>query len=160
MNTKSPDVKTDVEKALSQAGVSDVKVAQDRDKAVITLSGDVPTGADKEKADYVTKSVSGSAVVSNQIGVRPVGFEDQAKNIDSNLDSAIEKNFEASLIYRQFDKDVKYDVKNGVLTLKGDVNSQNKRHDLEKLAASIPNVQQVVNQLQVKEQRATATSPN
>jgi len=160
MNTKSPDVKTDVEKALSQAGVNDIKVAQDRDKGVITLSGDVPTDADKEKADYVTKSVSGSVVVSNQIGVRPAGFENQAKNIDSNLDAAIEKNFEASLIFKQVDKDVKYEVKNGVLTLKGDVNSQNKRHDLEKLAASIPNVQQVVNQLQVKEQRATATSPH
>lgn len=160
MNTKSPDVKTDIEKALSQAGLNDVRVAQDRDKGVITLSGDVPTDADKQKADYVTKSVSGSAVVSNQIGVRPVGFENQAKSVDSNLDAAIGKNFEASLISRQFDKDVKYDVNNGVLTLKGDVNSQNKRHDLEKLAASIPNVQQVVNQLQVKEQRAAATSPN
>jgi len=160
MNTKSPDVKTDVEKALSQAGINDIKVAQDRDKGIITLSGDVPTDADKEKADYVTKSVSGSAVVSNQIGVRPAGFESQAKNIDSSLDAAIEKNFEASLIFKQVDKDVKYDVKNGVLTLKGDVNSQNKRHDLETLAASIPNVQQVINQLQVKDQRATATSPN
>ena len=160
MNTKSPDVKTDVEKALSQAGINGIKVAQDRDKGVITLSGDVLTDSDKEKADYVTKSVSGSAVVSNQIGVRPAGFETQAKKMDSNLDEAIEKNFAASLIFKKADNDVKYDVKNGVLTLKGDVNSQNKRHDIEKLAASIPNVQQVVNQLQVKEQRATATSPN
>jgi hyperosmotically inducible protein len=160
MNTKSPDVKADVEKALSQAGVEDVKVGQDRDKGVITLSGDVTTKEDKEKADYVTKSVSGSAVVSNQIGVRPTGFETEAKNIDSNRDAAIEKNFEASLILGQLGNDVKCVVKNGVLTLKGDVNSQHKRYDLEKLAASIPNVQQVVNELQVKEQKATSTSPN
>jgi hyperosmotically inducible protein len=159
MDTKSSDVK-DVKKALSQAGVNDVKVTHDQDKGVITLSGDVPTKADKEEADYVTKSVSGSAVVSNQIGVRPEGFEDQAKKIDSSLDAAIGKTFEASLISKQVDKDVKYEVKNGVLTIRGDVNSQNKRHDLEKLAASIPNVQQVVNQLQVTEQKATSTTPH
>jgi hyperosmotically inducible protein len=159
MNIPSPDMKTDVENALSQAGVTDITVAQDRDKGVITLTGDVTTNEEKQNADYATKSVSGSDVVSNQIGVRPTGFEKEAKEFDSNLDKAIEHLFAASLAARQIDKDVKYDVKNGVLTLNGDVNSQNKRHDLEKLAAGIPNVQQVVNQLQVKEQRATATAP-
>jgi len=159
MDTKSSDLK-DVKKALSQAGVNDVKVTHDQDKGVITLSGDVPTKADKDDADYAAKSVSGSAVVSNQIGVRPEGLENLAKHIDASLDVAIGKTFEASLISKQEDKDVKCEVKNGVLTIMGDVNSQNKRHDLEKLAASIPNVQQVVNQLQVKEQRATTTTPH
>ena len=41
MNVPSPDMKTDVENALSQAGVTEITVAQDRDKGVITLSGDV-----------------------------------------------------------------------------------------------------------------------
>lgn len=158
MNIKSPDVKTDIENALSQAGVNDVSVAQDRDKGVITLSGNVLTQEDKQKADYVTKSVSGAAVVSNQIGVRPEGFENEAKSIDTNIDAAIAREFETALTAKNFDADVKYTVNNGVLTLNGDVNSQNKRHDVEKLAASIANVQQVVNQLQVKEQRATSTT--
>jgi hyperosmotically inducible protein len=159
MNVPSPDMKTDIEKALNQAGVTDITVAQDRDKGVITLSGDVTTNEEKANADFVTKTVSGSDVVSNQIGVRPAGFEIESRDFDSHLDAAIENIFAVSLAARQIDKDVKYDVKNGVLTLTGDVNSQNKRHDLEKLASGIPNVQQVVNQLQVKEQKATATSP-
>ena len=159
MNVPSPDLKTDIENALSQAGVTDITVAQDREKGVVTLSGDVLTNEDKANADLVTRTVSGSDVVSNQIGVRPAGFEIESRNFDSNMDSAIEGIFAASLAARQIDKDVRYDVKNGVLTLNGDVNSQNKRNDLEKLAAGIPNVQQVVNQLQVKEQKATATSP-
>ena len=159
MNVPSPDLKTDIENALSHAGVTDITVAQDRDKGVVTLSGDVLTSEDKANADLVTRMVSGSDVVSNQIGVRPAGFEIESRNFDSNMDSAIEGIFAASLAARQIDKDVRYDVKNGVLTLNGDVNSQNKRNDLEKLAAGIPNVQQVVNQLQVKEQKATATSP-
>jgi hyperosmotically inducible periplasmic protein len=158
VNIKSPDVKTGIENALSQAGINEVSVAQDRDKGVITLSGDVFTQEDKQKVDYVTKSVSGAAVVSNQIGVRPEGFESEAKSIDTNIDAAIAREFETALTAKNFDADVKYTVNNGVLTLNGDVNSQNKRNDVEKLAASIANVQQVVNQLQVKEQRATSTT--
>jgi len=55
-------------------------------------------------------------------------------------------------------KGVSYDVKNGVVTLKGEVPSQTKRQQVENLVKSVPNVQQVVNELEVKNQRATATS--
>jgi len=155
---KSADVKDAVEQGLSQAGYTTIKVAQDRDKGVITLSGDVATEEDKQRAADVTHSVSNRVVIANQIGVRPAGFTSEAKQIDSNLDTAIEKNFEAVLIARRMDKDITYAAKNGVLTLKGEVNSQNKRNELEKLASSVPNVKQAVNELQVKEQKATSTS--
>ena len=42
------------------------------------------------------------------------------------------------------------DVKNGVLTLKGDVDTPAQRSAIEKAAAQIPNVTQVVNELDVK----------
>jgi hyperosmotically inducible periplasmic protein len=154
---KSPDVKDAVEKALSQAGYTSVTITQDRDKGVITLSGNVATEEDKQRAANVTQSVSSSLVISNQIGVRPAGFASEAKQIDSSLDTAIEKNFEAMLISGRMDKDITYAAKNSVLTLKGEVDSQKKRNDLEKLAASVPNVKQVVNELQVKGQKATST---
>ncbi len=41
-------------------------------------------------------------------------------------------------------------MKNGVLTLKGDVDTPQMRADVEKAAAKLPNVQQVVNELEVK----------
>jgi osmotically-inducible protein OsmY len=62
------------------------------------------------------------------------------------------------LVKHRLKKDVKYDVKNGVVTLTGDVTSQAKRVQVEKLAASVPNVKQVVNELEVKNQKASATS--
>ena len=46
----------------------------------------------------------------------------------------------------------------GVLTLTGDVNSQELRVQVQNMAAAIPNVQQVVNELQVKNQKATGTN--
>src|SRR5207302_239405 len=45
---------------------------------------------------------------------------------------------------------IRFDAKNGVLTLKGDVDTPSQRAQVEKLAASVPNVQQVVNELDVK----------
>jgi osmotically-inducible protein OsmY len=65
---------------------------------------------------------------------------------------------DAALIQNNLHDVVKYSVKNGVLTLTGNVNSQPDRVTVQNLAAAIPNVQQVVNELQVKEQKATASN--
>jgi hyperosmotically inducible protein len=157
-SSKSPDVTDNIRKSLDQAGFKDVSVSQDRDKGVVTLTGTVPTEMDKDQAESIAKSNALNLVVADQISVRPPGNESEAKAVDSDLDKAIEKNLDASLIKHRLKKNVKYDVKNGVVTLTGDVPSQAKREQVEKLAASIPNVKQVVNELEVKGQKATSTS--
>jgi osmotically-inducible protein OsmY len=48
-------------------------------------------------------------------------------------------------------------VKNGVVTLTGEVNSEDKRARAEKVATEVPNVTQVVNDLQVKNQKASSS---
>jgi osmotically-inducible protein OsmY len=53
--------------------------------------------------------------------------------------------------------DVKYKVKSGVVTLTGEVNSQNKRDQADQVATKVPNVRQVVNDLQVKNQKASSS---
>jgi hypothetical protein len=147
----TPDVKDQVSKALANAGYKDVKVATNNDKQLVTLTGDVKTQEDKDKAEDVAKSAATGFVVSNEIGVRPEGVEGDAKKIDSNIDSAIEKDFKAVIIANRLEKQhIRFDAKNGVLTLKGDVDTAGQRQQVEKLAASVPNVQQVVNELDVK----------
>lgn len=155
---KAPDVTDNIRKSLDQAGYKDVNVSEDRDKGVVTLTGNVATESDKGQAESIAKSNAQSLVVADQIAVRPPGAESEAKAVDSDLDKAIEKNLDATLVKHRLKKDVKYDVKNGVVTLKGDVNSPAKRQQVEKLAASIPNVRQVVNEIEVKGQRASSTS--
>jgi hyperosmotically inducible periplasmic protein len=147
----TPDVKDQVSKALANAGYKDVKVATNNDKQLVTLTGDVKTQEDKEKANELAKSAASGYVVSNEVGVRPEGVEGSARKIDSNVDDAIEKDFKAVIIANRLEKQhIRFDSKNGVLTLKGNVDTPGQRTEIEKLAATVPNVQQVVNELDVK----------
>jgi hyperosmotically inducible periplasmic protein len=155
---KSPDVSDNIRKSLDQAGYKDVSVSQDRDKGVVTLSGTVATDSDKAQAESIAKAGAGAQVVADQIAVRPPGNESVAKTVDSDTDKAIEKNLDAALVKNKLDKHVSYDVKNGVVTLKGDVASHAKRAQIEKVAAGVADVKQVVNEIEVKTQKASATS--
>ena len=78
--------------------------------------------------------------------------------MNSDLDKAIEKTLDAALIQNKLHKNVKYDVKNGVVTLTGEVNSQSKRALAEQIASAVPNVKQVVNDLQIKNQKASSSN--
>ena len=152
---QAPDVSSDIRHALDQAGLKDVRVSQDRVKAVVSLTGDVATDADKSRAETIAHSIAGDQVVSNEIGVRPNGDKSTARKVDSDLDSAVDKNLDAMLVQHRLKDNVRYDVKNGVVTLKGNVASEVQRTSVEKLAKNVPNVKEVVNELDVKTQRAT-----
>jgi hyperosmotically inducible protein len=153
---RAPDVSSNVRNALNQAGFNDVSVSQDRDKGVVTLTGKVSTDDDRAKAESITRSIAGNEVVSNEIGVRPEGDEHTASKVDSNIDSGIDKNLTAMLLQHKLKRDISYDVKNGVVTLKGNVPSPSQRSSAEQLAQQVPNVKQVVNELEVKNQKATS----
>jgi hyperosmotically inducible protein len=153
-SSKSPDVSDSIRKALDQAGLKDVSVSQDRDKGIVTLGGQVAGESDKSQAESLAKSLAGAQVVADQIAVVPVGGEKAAKAVNSDLDQGIGNNLDASLI--QMHGDVKYEVKSGVVTLTGEVNSEDKRTRAEKVAIAVPNVLQVVNDLQVKNQKASS----
>jgi hyperosmotically inducible protein len=152
------DITAGIRTSLDQAGLKDVSVSEDRDKGVVTLGGHVPAEFDKSKAESIARSLAGRQVVANQIAVLPPGVESEAKKIGSDLDSGIESNLDAALINDRLHKHVNYAVKNRVVTLTGDVESPSERARAESVASRVPNVQQVVNELQVKKQKATSSN--
>ncbi len=154
---KSPDVSDSIRKSLDQADLKDVSVSQDRDKGVVTLGGLVSSDGGKSQAESIAKSIAGGQVVSNQIAVTPLGSENAAKAVNSDVDGGIEKNLYAALIQNKLHESVKYAVTNSDVTLTGEVDSQSKRRQAESIASSVPNVGQVVNELQVKNQKATTS---
>ena len=154
---KSPDVADSIRKSLDQAGLKNVSVSQDRNKGIVTLGGQVASENDKFQAESVAKSYAGNQVVANQIAVVPKGIEKEASAVNSDLDQGIEKNLDAALIQNRLHDNVTYAVKNGVVTLTGEVNSQYNRDHAQDVASRVPNVQQVVNELQVKNQKASSS---
>ncbi|HKW74491.1 MAG TPA: BON domain-containing protein [Terriglobales bacterium] len=147
----TPDVKDQVLKALDNAGFKNISIDVNSDKQLVTLKGDLRSQEEKDRAEDVAKGASAGYVVSNEIGIRPEGVENAARKIDANVDDAIQKDFKAVIIANRLENQhIRYDAKNGVLTLTGRVDNMALRDQVEKLAASVPNVQQVVNELDVK----------
>ena len=153
----TPSFKDAVQKAMDSDNFKDVTVAEDRDKGVITLSGKVNSEDDKTKAEQDAKAAAPGLIISDQISVEPQGVEGQARGIEKNVDGAIKDNLKAAFIANHLDdQDIKSDVKNGVITLTGSVATPQMRSDAEKIAASVPNTEQVVNELKVKRSKKPA----
>jgi hyperosmotically inducible periplasmic protein len=147
----TPAAKENVEQALKQNGMAGVNVDEDRDKGVITLKGDVQSEDQKQQAGRAAEQAAPGKVVANELAVRPSGMESTASKVDSNTDDAIEDHFKAVIAANHWENQhIRSDAKNGVLTLKGDVDTTAQRAEVERAAAAIPRVQQVVNELEVK----------
>lgn len=153
----APDVANNIRQSLDNADLDDVTVDQDREQGVVTLSGEVRTDADKARAEALARAAAPNQVVANQVAVRPAGAEDVASTVDSSIDDAIESNLNAVMAKRGWDDAVDYEVTTGVVTLTGDVRTQAIRADVEKTAAAVPNVKQVVNNLQIRNQPASSS---
>jgi osmotically-inducible protein OsmY len=140
-----------VKKALEQADLTDVTVSEDAARNTITLGGKVHSENAKQQAAEVAQAAAADRIVANQISVEPVGEASAARSIESNTDDAIEKNYKAALIAKGLDhQHIRYNAKNGVLTLKGSAQTSQQRQDAQQIAANIPNVSQVINEIQVR----------
>jgi hyperosmotically inducible protein len=146
------DEKSAVTNALNSNNLNNVSVSQDRDKGVMTLTGDVSSDDLKSQAENIAKQAAPDYTIADQIGVRPPGAEGQAKSVASNLDSGIEDNFKASIKAHKNldDQSIHASAKNGTLVLKGSVKTAQQKREAESLAKKVPNVQQVVNELEIK----------
>ena len=157
-SAKAPSVADSIRTSLDKAGYKDVSVAQDLDKGVVTLGGHVAADTDKSQALSIATTFAGSEVVSNQIAVIPPGSGSDAKDMNSDLDKGVASNLDAALIDARLHDNVRYAVKNHVVTLTGNVDSESARDRAQSVASTVPNVEQVVNELQVKSQKATSSN--
>jgi osmotically-inducible protein OsmY len=119
------DIKHDVEAALRldpDIGAADIAVAMT--SGVVMLTGFVRSEGQRRKAEDHVRRVPGVAGVANDIKVlRPVDRPDPeiARDAAAIIKSELSNSFE----------DVKALVKDGVITLEGDVTSDHQRERLE-----------------------------
>ena len=150
-NNSHPDEKAQVTNSLKNNNLGSVDVSQDRDKGLMTLSGDVASADDKAQAESLAKQAAPDYTIANEIGVRPPQMAN-AGSVASNLDSAIEDNFKAAIKAHENlnDQSISGSAKNGTLKITGSVKTAAQKKEVNTLAKQVPNVQQVVNELEVK----------
>ena len=145
------DEKSAVTNSLNSNNLSAVDVSQDRDKGVMTLKGDVDSADAKSQAESLARQAAPDYTIANEIGVRPPSAAN-AGAVASNLDSAIEDNFKAAIKGHENldDQSISASAKNGTLVIKGTVKTVAQKKEAGTLGKQVPNVQQVVNELEVK----------
>ncbi|KAA6459082.1 BON domain-containing protein [Acidobacteria bacterium AB60] len=158
-NSSHPDEKGAVTNSLNSNQLSNVSVSQDRDKGVMTLTGDVDTADKKAQAETVAKQAAPDYTIANEIGVRPPQ-EANAGTVASDLDKGIEENFKAKIKANKAldDQSIRASAKNGTLELKGSVKTAEQKKEAAMLAKKTPNVQQVVNELEVNPKKHSTAS--
>jgi hyperosmotically inducible protein len=154
-----PDEKSAVTDSLKNSNLSAVSVSQDRDKGVMTLKGDVDSQDLKSQAESIAKQSAPDYTIADEIGVRPPGAS-EAGAVASNLDSAIEDNFKAAIKGHASlnDQSISGSAKNGTLVLKGSVKTAKQKKEAEDLAKKVPNVQQVVNEIEIDPKKHSTTN--
>lgn len=146
-----PDEQSAVYKALGQNNLSSVSVFQDRHAGTITLRGIVADPGQKTSAATLAKQAAPDYTIADLIRVQPTGLAPSAQSATAKADEAIDNAFKADLTSnsRLKDQHIQYSATNDTLYLKGSVRTATERRDAENLARKIPNVQHVVNDIQV-----------
>jgi osmotically-inducible protein OsmY len=135
---------------LAQAGLNEVSVSEDASTNTITLGGTVPSDEEKKKAGNLAEVDAGTRTIVNNVSVQPPGKESLAYS-NSELDKGIKNSYKAALEAKGLNEEhIQFDAKNGVLTLKGNVQTPTQRKEAEQLAQATPNVLRVVNELDVQ----------
>lgn len=154
-----PDEKSAVTDSLKNNNLSAVSVAQDRDQGVMTLKGNLDSQELKSQAENIARQAAPDYTIADEIGVRPPGAG-EAGSVASSLDSAIEDNFKAMIKAHANlnDQSISGSAKNGTLVLKGSVKTARQKKEAEDLAKKVPNVQQVVNEIEIKPGKHSTTN--
>jgi osmotically-inducible protein OsmY len=106
----------------------------------------------------IAKPFAGPQVVANEVARASWGPKATPRRCTRTWIKVSKITFTLPWSRNKLEDNVKFDVKNGVVKLTGDVNSQALRSQAAQIASAVPNVQQVVNEVQVKNQRATSSN--
>jgi hyperosmotically inducible protein len=147
-----PDDQAAVYSSLGKNDLRSVTVSQDRDKGTITLKGIVASPTEKQKAEQVARQAAPGYSIVDRMEVKNLGLQGELKAAqkDARLDSAIEDHYKDTIEAHRDLKNIKYSAYNQTLTLRGSVKTYKEREEAEDLARKVPQVQKVVNEIQIQ----------
>ena len=118
-NKQAPDPSDRMKQALDQANIKDVNVDWDKDARVAHLKGSVDSSRERERAESVAETAVGtSGKVLNELTIKEVN-DKTADDMDGRIRSSLKDMVDHDQVLR--DRDIDFDVNNGVVTVKGEV---------------------------------------
>lgn len=148
-----PDYRMAVYNALDTDNLRSVTVSQDRDAGTITLTGIVGNMNLRQQAEDVARQAAPGYQIADKIQIQSAASQDNMRDAMKNQnDSKIEDDFKSRISNEPSLKSekIQYTAYNGTLTLQGTVRSTKEKQQAEELAKKVPQVQRVVNELQVR----------
>jgi len=139
---------------------SALKIDAHTDGGVVTLTGVVPTQAEKAQAEQIARNTEGVTRVINNITVAPsstggAGVEEKAGGAVKSAGIAAEDLTILSKIKARYIAEgivgANIDVKDGMVTLKGNVENAQDRARAESIARAVSGVKNVNNMIVVKQ---------
>jgi len=144
---RGPDTQGNLRKALDQANMQQVEVKVDGDEHIVHLRGTVGSMADRSRAQEVADAVVGtSGRVLNELTIK--GLNDKtAGALDGDIKSNLDKMIDNDPTLKE--RDVNFDVVNGMVTIKGDVRTADEKNRVGDMTKAAPGVKDVANGLQI-----------
>lgn len=142
------DPSDQVSKALKDAKLEDVKVDWDKDAHIAHLKGTVDQPTDKQRAQEVASAAVGTTGrVLNEVTVKGIN-EKSAADMDSDIHDHLKDAIKADQVLR--DRDIDFDVNNGVVTVKGEVRTAAEKTKVSDIVRGAPGVKDMANALEIK----------
>ncbi len=145
---RGADTEENVRRALDQANMQVVQVQVDEEASIVHLKGTVDTMGDRTRAEEVASAAVGTTGrVLNELTVK--GLNDStADDFDDDIDDTLNRTVDSDPILTE--RDIEFDVVNGMVTIRGDVASAGEKALVEQLAKAAPGVKDVANALEIK----------
>lgn len=145
---RGPDTEENVRKALDQANLQTAKVVVDDDANIVHLQGTVGSMADRTRAaEIATAAVGTSGRVLNELTVE--GLNDRtAGDFDGQIADTLDRMLDEDPVLKE--RDVTFEVSNGMVAITGEVRTADEKNRVEQLAKAGPGVKEVANGLEIK----------
>jgi osmotically-inducible protein OsmY len=137
----------DVEKALQQANLPKIAVKVDSDANVVHISGSVDSMSDRTRAEEIANSAVGTTGrVLNELTVDGLNT-DTADDLDGDIQDILDRMVDEDATLRE--RDINFEVKNGAVTIKGEVRNADEKARVTRIVKAAPGVKDFANALEI-----------
>jgi osmotically-inducible protein OsmY len=145
------DTRDNVSKALEEANLPDVAVDVDTDSKIVHLKGTVGTMSDRTRAEEVAAAAVGTTGrVLNELTVEGLNT-DVADDLDEQIHDTLDRLVDDDPVLKE--RDVNFEVMNGVVTVKGEVRSAQEKNRVTQIVKAAPGVKDFANALEIHPER-------